>query len=277
MMNILGLPGRPDEGNLQPPRQLRGGVPAEGRPRRNQEQEDRLRLPGVQPPSPGHRPGERGAAPHLRGGGSREKPRKDRGKAALERVGLAERMTHVQARCQEASSSGWPSPGPWWEKRPLILADEPTGQPGHQNQRGDHESFRGAEPGGQDHHPGHPRTRHRRIQLPDPHVPGRQTHRRRKEGSPVLETLRTACAPCSPTKIRSALTMLGIIIGVAAVITMVAIGAGASVNIQKFISGVGSNIPHRHARSLRRRRPPAGGIGINSRCGRRSPGTGTLP
>jgi putative ABC transport system permease protein len=36
--------------------------------------------------------------------------------------------------------------------------------------------------------------------------------------------------------------MLGIIIGVAAVITMVAIGAGASVNIQKFISGVGSNI-----------------------------------
>ncbi len=36
--------------------------------------------------------------------------------------------------------------------------------------------------------------------------------------------------------------MLGIIIGVAAVITMVAIGAGASRNIQQYISGVGSNI-----------------------------------
>jgi len=58
----------------------------------------------------------------------------------------------------------------------------------------------------------------------------------------VLETLRTAVRSLLSNKIRSALTMLGIIIGVAAVITMVAIGAGASVNIQKFISGVGSNI-----------------------------------
>ena len=58
----------------------------------------------------------------------------------------------------------------------------------------------------------------------------------------MLETLRTAVRSLLSNKIRSALTMLGIIIGVAAVITMVAIGAGASVNIQKFISGVGSNI-----------------------------------
>ncbi|MBP6333482.1 MAG: ABC transporter permease, partial [Aminivibrio sp.] len=58
----------------------------------------------------------------------------------------------------------------------------------------------------------------------------------------MFETLRTAVRSLLSNKIRSALTMLGIIIGVAAVITMVAIGAGASVNIQKFISGVGSNI-----------------------------------
>jgi len=58
----------------------------------------------------------------------------------------------------------------------------------------------------------------------------------------VLETLRTAVRSLLSNKIRSALTMLGIIIGVAAVITMVAIGAGASRNIQQYISGVGSNI-----------------------------------
>ena len=58
----------------------------------------------------------------------------------------------------------------------------------------------------------------------------------------MLETLRTAIRSLLSNKIRSALTMLGIIIGVAAVITMVAIGAGASRNIQQFISGVGSNI-----------------------------------
>ncbi len=58
----------------------------------------------------------------------------------------------------------------------------------------------------------------------------------------MLETLRTALRSLLSNKIRSALTMLGVIIGVAAVITMVAIGAGASVNIQQFISGVGSNI-----------------------------------
>jgi len=58
----------------------------------------------------------------------------------------------------------------------------------------------------------------------------------------VLETLRTAVRSLLSNKIRSALTMLGIIIGVAAVITMVAIGTGASRNIQQYISGVGSNI-----------------------------------
>ncbi len=58
----------------------------------------------------------------------------------------------------------------------------------------------------------------------------------------MLETLRTAFRSLLSNKIRSALTMLGVIIGVGAVITMVAIGAGASANIQQYISGVGSNI-----------------------------------
>jgi putative ABC transport system permease protein len=43
-------------------------------------------------------------------------------------------------------------------------------------------------------------------------------------------------------KLRSALTMLGIIIGVAAVIAMVAVGSGAQVRIQQQIASIGSNI-----------------------------------
>ncbi|MEQ1885274.1 MAG: ABC transporter permease [Bryobacteraceae bacterium] len=43
-------------------------------------------------------------------------------------------------------------------------------------------------------------------------------------------------------KLRSALTMLGIIIGVAAVIAMVAVGSGAQARIQEQIASIGSNI-----------------------------------
>ena len=41
---------------------------------------------------------------------------------------------------------------------------------------------------------------------------------------------------------RSALTMLGIIIGVAAVIAMVAVGSGATARIQEQIQSIGSNL-----------------------------------
>src|SRR6202162_3875495 len=43
-------------------------------------------------------------------------------------------------------------------------------------------------------------------------------------------------------KTRSALTMLGIIIGVGAVIAMVAVGAGATERIQQQIASIGSNV-----------------------------------
>ena len=43
-------------------------------------------------------------------------------------------------------------------------------------------------------------------------------------------------------KLRSALTMLGIIIGVAAVIAMVAVGSGAQARIQEQIASIGSNV-----------------------------------
>ena len=43
-------------------------------------------------------------------------------------------------------------------------------------------------------------------------------------------------------KLRSALTMLGIIIGVAAVIAMIAVGSGAQTRVKEQISSLGSNL-----------------------------------
>ena len=50
------------------------------------------------------------------------------------------------------------------------------------------------------------------------------------------------CARLKVNRTRSALTMLGIIIGVAAVIAMVGVGAGATERIQEQIQSIGSNL-----------------------------------
>src|SRR5438552_11304102 len=58
----------------------------------------------------------------------------------------------------------------------------------------------------------------------------------------LLSSMKIAFGALLINKLRSALTMLGIIIGVAAVIAMVAVGAGAQVRIQQQIASIGSNI-----------------------------------
>ena len=58
----------------------------------------------------------------------------------------------------------------------------------------------------------------------------------------VLGLLRVAMRALATNKLRSLLTMLGIIIGVAAVIVMIAVGAGAQQRIQEQIASLGSNL-----------------------------------
>ena len=58
----------------------------------------------------------------------------------------------------------------------------------------------------------------------------------------VLASIRIALRALRVNKLRSALTMLGIVIGVGAVIAMVAIGSGASQRIQEQIASIGSNL-----------------------------------
>jgi putative ABC transport system permease protein len=58
----------------------------------------------------------------------------------------------------------------------------------------------------------------------------------------LLMTLRIAFQALGRNKMRSGLTMLGIIIGVGAVIAMIAIGSGAKARIQEQIASMGSNL-----------------------------------
>ena len=57
-----------------------------------------------------------------------------------------------------------------------------------------------------------------------------------------LASMRIALRALRVNRMRSALTMLGIIIGVAAVIAMVAVGSGATARIQEQIESIGSNL-----------------------------------
>lgn len=58
----------------------------------------------------------------------------------------------------------------------------------------------------------------------------------------VLEAIRSALSAIGANALRSALTMLGIIIGVAAVIAMVAIGSGARERVDSQIKSLGANL-----------------------------------
>ena len=58
----------------------------------------------------------------------------------------------------------------------------------------------------------------------------------------LLEALRVALVGLQANKMRSALTMLGIIIGVGSVIAMIAIGRGASADVQERIRSMGTNL-----------------------------------
>ncbi len=67
----------------------------------------------------------------------------------------------------------------------------------------------------------------------------------------IAEGLILAFAGLSANRLRSSLTMLGILIGVAAVILLVAFGNGTSVAVQKQVESLGSNVIYVYPSSSR--------------------------
>src|SRR5512136_2734291 len=58
----------------------------------------------------------------------------------------------------------------------------------------------------------------------------------------LLESLRTAAGGLATNKLRAALTMLGIIIGVASVVTLLSVGQGVQESVTSQIESIGSNL-----------------------------------
>src|SRR5256885_11718667 len=73
----------------------------------------------------------------------------------------------------------------------------------------------------------------------------------------LISTLKIAVRALARNKMRSVLTMLGIIIGVGAVIAMVGIGQGADQTVQQQIAAMGSNMLFVSSGSMNR-----GGLGM---------------
>ena len=77
----------------------------------------------------------------------------------------------------------------------------------------------------------------------------------------VFESVRIAFRALNANKARSALTMLGVIIGVAAVILLVAIGSGVQDDITSQIEGIGSNLLFVFPADFEGGSGPGGGFG----------------
>ena len=58
----------------------------------------------------------------------------------------------------------------------------------------------------------------------------------------ILQSYKIAFRALAANKMRSSLTILGIVIGVAAVVALMAIGNGATSSITSSIEGIGSNL-----------------------------------
>src|SRR5947207_209233 len=114
-------------------------------------------------------------------------------------------------------------------------------QPGHPVQRRRAGRPGPAEPRRPHHRAHHPRGGRRRPR-PAGDPPRRRAHRVGSGGGVNLyETVRFAIRGVTANKLRSGLTVLGILIGVAAVILLVAVGNGSAKQIQANIERLGTN------------------------------------
>ena len=268
LMNILGCLDRPTAGAtcLDGADGVAAGLATSSRDVRNQHA--RLRLPELQPAGAHERARERRAAAALRGRRRRASASDARTRGARARRPRRRASTTTRASSPAASSSASRSPARWSTQPqgpPRRRADR---QPRLADQRRDHGAVPGAaatraspivlvthEPDIAELRVARDRHERRPRRLDD--AAGRRRVTRgadaqRSRGSarmnPLVRRIRVALRALLRNKMRSFLTTLGIIIGVAAVIAMVAIGEGAKAQVEKSFAAMGTNLLIVHAR-----------------------------
>ena len=259
LMNILGCLDRPTSGTYM----LDGidvSAARQRRARRNSEQQDRVRVSGLQSAAPDQRDRERRAC-RCSTRVCRRPSAWIAAAEALALVGLAHREDSYPNQLSGGQQQRVAIARALVNNPSLILADEPTGNLDSRTSVEVMSVFQrlNREPGITivlvTHEPDIAQYAERVIVVRDGLITTisrsnvamqrRTRTRRRRSGSGGImigAVLKIALRALARNKGRSALTMLGIIIGVASVIAMVGLGQGAQKQVQQQIESMGTNM-----------------------------------
>jgi macrolide transport system ATP-binding/permease protein len=196
--------------------------------------------------------------------GIRGHERKERARKLLSDLGLGDRTSHRPNELSGGQQQRVAVARALMNNPPVILADEPTGALDSKSSEDVMALLKELHKKGRTvivitHEEEVARHAQRQIRLEDgkvvhddgPHIPDRKTtglSGTQEENGTVglametFESVRMALRSLRANIFRTALTLLGIIIGVAAVITMLAIGEGSKQNVLDQISSMGTNL-----------------------------------